>query len=469
MKIEIAGKTLLQLNLKRPKPSKSDPKRSDKQGSDKQRGSGRLPLAFHVLPNSFIFQKLCPEAKGKKNVKIRTKIGSGKYGKVYKACWKESGIFLDLHHLKQPSKWLRSPDLSSQDQNQVAVKCVRIGNLNSRAAPKLVMEELEITKELQECQYIVNYHGCYLVHFPTPSLCMILDYEKGGDARKLIKTRLKPKQLQSLIVSILLPLQFMHERGIVHKDIKPENLLISQYTNEKITIKVCDFGAAERFNDGSGLRHWYGTMSYLAPEYLQYCVTLDEVREQSSSLIDPKKLLELCDDRVDIWALGIFLLELYFKQSASRGVSKNEIIAILSLLFREDGTEHALDVLFFRKNSTPAKEVGEVETSRLDDGGIASAMPRLAGEKGKKKVSFALGSQSVQPESNQRKIYWNPALEKGIWKPHERKEWKEHNLMFDFISKCLTLNSRKRLTATKLLQHPFIKEMARAMSMSNKD
>jgi len=87
-------------------------------------------------------------------------------------------------------------------------------------------------------------------------------------------------------------LHFVHRQGIVHHDIKPDNIL---FTSEE-ALKVGDFGVANRNA---------GTVPYLAPEML-----LGEV--------------DTADARVDVYALGITLLELLRNRNPFDGMSPGE-------------------------------------------------------------------------------------------------------------------------------------------------
>ena len=90
-------------------------------------------------------------------------------------------------------------------------------------------------------------------------------------------------------------LRIIHKKGIIHHDIKPDNIVFSQNG----TIKIADFGVANKN---------IGTRAYMSPEAFSWDV---------DSTNDP---------RIDIYALGVTLMELLSKQNPFSGLSREEII-----------------------------------------------------------------------------------------------------------------------------------------------
>lgn len=96
-----------------------------------------------------------------------------------------------------------------------------------------------------------------------------MDYCEGGTLRNLIQPKLQLSLVQTLklIADVLAGLEHAHERGIVHCDIKPENILLSLDTTGWIA-RISDFGVARWISQETGSVHLgdTGSPAYMAPE-----------------------------------------------------------------------------------------------------------------------------------------------------------------------------------------------------------
>ena len=96
---------------------------------------------------------------------------------------------------------------------------------------------------------------------------MILEYCPGGELFFYLSKigRFKEKSVQFYSANILLALQCLQENGIIYRDIKPENILISQDGYAKLT----DFGLSKENMLGQKTNSICGTSEYLAPEVFE--------------------------------------------------------------------------------------------------------------------------------------------------------------------------------------------------------
>ncbi len=138
---------------------------------------------------------------------------------------------------------------------------------------------------------------------------LLMEFVDGVNLRQLIQSRrLSPEEALGIITPVCDALQAAHERGIIHRDVKPENLLIDL----KGTVKIADFGIARMMDEpaAEGIHHpmpdppaahtlAVGTPDYAAPEQ----------RASAPS-----------DHRADIYSLGVVLYEMITGQRPGNGV-----------------------------------------------------------------------------------------------------------------------------------------------------
>jgi DNA-binding beta-propeller fold protein YncE len=117
-------------------------------------------------------------------------------------------------------------------------------------------------------------------------------YVEGTDLRALIgaEGRLEPARAARVVAQVAWALDAAHQRGLVHRDVKPANVLVTD-RGDLEHVYLTDFGLTKRYASDSGLTaagEWVGTVDYVAPEQLRG----DHV-----------------DARADVYALGCVLYE----------------------------------------------------------------------------------------------------------------------------------------------------------------
>mgnify|MGYP001576793881 CR=1 FL=1 len=122
----------------------------------------------------------------------------------------------------------------------------------------------------------------------------VMEYVDGMNLRQLVQVqkRIQPEEALTLIPKICEALQYAHEEGVVHRDIKPGNILISK----KGRVKIADFGLAKIAGRESkdsrltGAQDVMGTLHYMAPEQLENPLSVDH--------------------RADIYSVGVVFYEM---------------------------------------------------------------------------------------------------------------------------------------------------------------
>src|ERR1700712_1621517 len=105
-------------------------------------------------------------------------------------------------------------------------------------------------------------------------LWIAMDYVDGTDAAELLRDHpdgLAPGDVMNIVTAVADALDYAHDRHLLHRDVKPANILVSNPDSGERRILLADFGIARRDDDTSGLtatNMTVGTVSYAAPEQL---------------------------------------------------------------------------------------------------------------------------------------------------------------------------------------------------------
>ncbi|XP_058111649.1 mitogen-activated protein kinase kinase kinase 20-like [Magnolia sinica] len=155
---------------------------------------------------------------------------------------------------------------------------------------------MKILFELKGCPRIVRYLGNDLtIENELIIYNLFLEYIPGRTLADVIKATphgLPESNVRSYTKSILLGLNYIHERGYVHCDIKPQNLLVCSSSE----IKIADFGLSKKAGVSVyGDNHVRGTPLYVSPESVGWSEY---------------------DLPVDIWALGCVVVEMAVRKTA---------------------------------------------------------------------------------------------------------------------------------------------------------
>lgn len=142
----------------------------------------------------------------------------------------------------------------------VAMKSFNKKKIDIEKLKRKINFETSILKSL----YHVNVVKIYET-FETPKFFMItMEYISCGDLLSYVRKRSKLTETVAKFIfkQIIRALKYIHSRGVVHRDIKLDNILIDINSN----IKICDFGVAKKFKKNEVLNEQCGTPAYIAPE-----------------------------------------------------------------------------------------------------------------------------------------------------------------------------------------------------------
>ena len=212
--------------------------------------------------------------------KIISKLGDGSYGIVYLA-------------------------VNIITKQNVAMK--KIDKVKENAIDDMeIKNEIEILKKLDHPNIVK-----IIEFFSTPKAYYIItDFCGCGELYNQIKHQYTEGQLAVLFYQVLSGLYYLHTKNIVHRDLKLENILISEIekdnnTNEKyFWVKIIDFGTAKIFEKNKKEKDVVGSSYYIAPEVLQ----------------------QNYNEKCDTWSVGVILYMLIVGRAPFDGKSDDEII-----------------------------------------------------------------------------------------------------------------------------------------------
>ncbi|KZT28924.1 Pkinase-domain-containing protein [Neolentinus lepideus HHB14362 ss-1] len=170
--------------------------------------------------------------------------------------------------------------------NVVALKIINLDTADDDVAD--IQREVALLTQLRDAPNITKYYGCYL---DGPRVWIVMEYAQGGSVRTLMKSfpdgTLEEKYIVIIIREVLAGLGYLHKAGVIHRDIKAANTLVTAAGK----VMICDFGVSALLPTTSSKRNTLvGTPYWMAPEVAQPVPNYDT--------------------KADIWSLGIMIYEM---------------------------------------------------------------------------------------------------------------------------------------------------------------
>ena len=176
--------------------------------------------------------------------------------------------------------------ISKEDNMEYAIKIMSKEKLKEKnilfhlAKSEITIQQtLNSSKIVKIKEYIEDSKYIYIIQ----------EYCKNNALSKLLSKRkyLTEIEVQNYIFQLIQGLHYLHSCKIIHRDIKPNNLLL----DDKLELKIADFGLSKKLSEGQKLKEQLGTQVYMAPE-------IWKLSEEGYSF------------EVDIWSLGITMYQL---------------------------------------------------------------------------------------------------------------------------------------------------------------
>lgn len=191
-------------------------------------------------------------------------LGTGLFGKVYLVRNSKAHLY--------------------DDDEFVACKIVAKPPPKEKILKEYLKREIETFKILQNGAFFPKFHAVLDVE---KKICIFMELCEGGELYDRVKYNvLDVESIRFYAAEILMALKYMHERDIIHRDLKLENVLLTKNGH----IKIVDFGVSAHIEDIKHMR--VGSYEYMSPEVLG--------RKEYSH-------------EADLWSLGIVLYTMFYR------------------------------------------------------------------------------------------------------------------------------------------------------------
>ncbi|XP_044735726.1 serine/threonine-protein kinase mig-15 isoform X6 [Chrysoperla carnea] len=196
-------------------------------------------------------------------------VGNGTYGQVYKGRHTKTGQLAAIKVM----------DVTEDEEEEIKL-------------------EINVLKKYSNHRNIATYYGAFIKKSPPgkdDQLWLVMEYCGAGSVTDLVKSTkgqsLREEWIAYICREILRGLSYLHSNKVIHRDIKGQNVLLT----DNAEVKLVDFGVSAQLDRTIGRRNTFiGTPYWMAPEV----IACDENPDATY------------DNRSDLWSLGITALEM---------------------------------------------------------------------------------------------------------------------------------------------------------------
>lgn len=293
---------------------------------------------------------------------------------------------------------------------EVAVKIIR----NNEIMHKTGLKELEVLKKLNDADPEDRFHCLRLFRsfFHKQHLCLVFE-PLSMNLREVLKkygkdVGLHIKAVRSYTQQLLLGLKLLKKTGILHADIKPDNILVNE---SKLVLKLCDFGSASLISDNE-------ITPYLVSRFYR----------------SPEIILGIpYDFGIDMWSAACTIYELYTGRIMFSGKSNNQMLKFFMDL----------------KGKFPNKVIrrGAFKEQHFDSNCnfLYHEIDKVTEREKIVVMSMVKASRDLQSE-----------LVAGQALPPD--QLRKVTQLKDFLEKALSIDPAKRISLNNSLTHPFIQD-----------
>jgi len=191
---------------------------------------------------------------------------------------------------------------------KLALKIIKVGDIEDEYVRKNLHRESSIMAKLNHPNVVRLYEVCSHVEF----FCLAMDYYSGGNLCDLVcqseSSKIEEGTAKVYYNQIINGLKYIHKLGIIHRDIKLENIFL---TRDKNVAVIGDFGLSNFWNSKAHLKTRCGSAEYAAPELLNKNMKYDQA--------------------IDVWSSGVVLFAMLTGQLPfNADEQKNKVSALFN-------------------------------------------------------------------------------------------------------------------------------------------
>ncbi|XP_042384612.1 serine/threonine-protein kinase ATG1c-like isoform X1 [Zingiber officinale] len=263
---------------------------------------------------------------------------------------------------------------------EVAVKEIAMDRLSKKLQENL-LSEVFILRRINHPNIIALYDFIQT----SGRIYLVLEYCKGGDLSVFIQNhgRIPENIAKHFMKQLASGLQVLRDNNVIHRDLKPQNLLLSTY-EENSVLKIADFGFARSLAPRGLAETLCGSPLYMAPEVMQF---------------------QKYDAKADLWSVGIILYQLVTGRTPFTGNSQiqllqnilktnefcfpldcnlsGECVDLCQKLLRRNAVERLTFEEFFNHqflSEQPTIDTARIKSEIRDDITLECSQKRLSGE-----------------------------------------------------------------------------------------
>ena len=192
---------------------------------------------------------------------------------------------------------------------KVALKVLTLSKIKDPYVLRNLQREANIMSRLNHPRVVALFEVCSSKDF----FCLALDYFPGGNLCDLVQNhprgRIEEEQARIFFKQMVEGLSYIHGEGIIHRDIKLENIYLNK---EKTEVAIGDFGLSNFWQHGAHLKTRCGSAEYAAPEIFDKSMKYDQA--------------------VDIWSLGIVLYALISGRLPFEVEGENDVRELMKVI-----------------------------------------------------------------------------------------------------------------------------------------